>query len=101
MLAEAWGLHIRRDAPPEIIEKLREAFLWACQQDELKKFAEDNALNLVGYTGEDAAKMADYQYSAYAYILYKAGLAELNPEEVGIVKVADWDWEKRKGEYGF
>lgn len=101
MLAEAWGLHIKRDAPKPVVDKLREAFAWACKQPELQKFADDNALNLVGYTGEPAAKMADYQYSAYAYILHKAGLAELDPAECGIVKVADWDWEKRKSVYGY
>ena len=101
MLAEAWGLHIRRDAPKPIVDKLREAFAWACQQPELKKFAEENALNLVGLTGEPAAKMADYQYSAYAWILHKANLAEIDPAEAGITKVADWDWETRKKEYGY
>ncbi len=101
LLAEAWGLHVPKDAPKHIIDKLREAFAWACKQPELQKFADENALNLVGYTGEAAEKMADYQYSAYAYILYKSGLAELDPAEVGIVPVADWDWEKRKSEYGY
>lgn len=101
MLAECWGLHIKRDAPANVVAKLRDAFVWACQQPELKKFAEENALNLVGYTGEPAAKLADYQYSAYSWILHKVNMAEKDPADLGITRVEDWNWDARKKNYGF
>lgn len=96
LLSETWPLLIRRDTPQEMIDKLDEAFLWAIEQPEIKEFAEKQALNLVGYYGEEADQFLSFSEAGYAWALYNSGLAEKSPEEFGIPKLADWDWEKEK-----
>jgi len=73
-----------------MIDKLDEAFLWAIEQPEIKEFAEKQALNLVGYYGEEADKFLSFSEAGYAWALYNSGLAEKSPEEFGIPKLADW-----------
>ena len=96
LLSETWPVLIRRDTPQEMIDKLDEAFLWAIEQPEIKEFAEKQALNLVGYYGEEADKFLSFSEAGYSWALYNSGLAEKSPEEFGIPKLADWDWEKEK-----
>jgi tripartite-type tricarboxylate transporter receptor subunit TctC len=96
LLSETWPILIRRETPQDIIDKLDEAFLWAIEQPEIKEFAEKQALNLVGYYGVEADKFLSFSEAGYAWALYNSGLAEKSPEEFGIPKLADWDWEKEK-----
>ncbi|HZK61272.1 MAG TPA: tripartite tricarboxylate transporter substrate binding protein [Anaerovoracaceae bacterium] len=96
LLSETWPVLIRRGTPQEIIDKLNEAFVWAIAQPEIKEFADTKALNIVGYYGEEADKFLSFSEAGYAWALYNSGLAEKSPEEFGIPKLADWDWEKEK-----
>lgn len=96
LLSETWPVLIRRDTPQEIIEKMNEAFLWAIEQTEIKEFATTKALNVVGYYGEEADKFLSFSEAGYAWALYNSGLAEKSPEEFGIPKLDEWDWEKEK-----
>lgn len=96
LLSETWPVLIRRETPPEMIAKLDEAFLWAIEQPEIKEFAEKQALNIVGYYGEEADKFLSFSESGYAWALFNSGLAEKSPEEFGIPKLSEWDWEKEK-----
>jgi tripartite-type tricarboxylate transporter receptor subunit TctC len=96
LLSETWPVLIRRGTPQEMIDKLNEAFLWAIEQPEIKEFAETQALNLVGYYGEEADQFLSFSEAGYAWALYNSGLAEKSPEEFGIPKLADWDWDEEK-----
>jgi tripartite-type tricarboxylate transporter receptor subunit TctC len=96
LLSETWPVLIRRETPQEMIDKLDEAFLWAMEQPEIKEFADAQALNVVGYYGEESDKFLSFSEAGYAWALYNSGLAEKSPEEFGIPKLADWDWEKEK-----
>lgn len=96
LLMETWPILIRRETPKEIIDKLNEAFLWAIEQPEIKEYASKQALNIVGYYGEEADKFLSFSEAGYAWTLYNSGLAEKSPEEFGIPKLSEWDWEKEK-----
>ncbi|MFY9302991.1 MAG: tripartite tricarboxylate transporter substrate-binding protein [Atribacterales bacterium] len=96
LLSETWPILMRRESPQNIIEKFTEAFLWAIEQPEIKEFAEKQALNIVGYYGEEADKFLSLSESGYAWALYNSGLAEKSPEDLGIPTLAEWDWEKEK-----
>ncbi|MCL2011003.1 MAG: tripartite tricarboxylate transporter substrate-binding protein, partial [Synergistaceae bacterium] len=100
-LAETWPVMIPRDAPKEIVDKLQEAFLWACEQTEMKEFAERMAYEVITRYGEEADRVLDYQYAAYAWVIYDAGMAEISPEEFGIPRPEDWNWDQRKAQYGY
>jgi hypothetical protein len=45
----------------------------------------------------------DYQYAAYAWVVYDAGLAETDksPSDLGIPRLEEWDWNKEKAKYGY
>jgi len=96
LLSETWPILMRRESPPNIIEKLTEAFLWAIEQPDIKEFAETKALNVVGYYGEEADKFLSFSESGYSWALYNSGLAEKSPAEFGIPTLDEWDWEKEK-----
>lgn len=96
LLSETWPILMRRESPPNIIEKFTEAFLWAIEQPDIKEFAEKQALNIVGYYGEEADKFLSFSESGYAWALYNSGLAEKSPAEFGIPTLEEWDWEKEK-----
>ena len=100
-LAETWPVMIPRDAPKEIVEKLEEAFIWACEQPEMKEFAEKMGYQVITRYGEEADRVLDYQYAAYAWVLYDASMADKSPEEFGIPRPENWDWEKEKSKYGY
>ncbi len=101
MLSEAWPVLIRRDAPKQIIAKLEEAFRWAVKQPELIEYAASRGAQIVALSGEEADRLADYQFTAYAWILWNSGLAETDPASAGLVKLADWNWDVEKKKYGY
>ncbi|MDR2522794.1 MAG: hypothetical protein LBC93_03730 [Synergistaceae bacterium] len=100
-LAETWPVMIPREAPKAIVDKLQEAFVWACQQPEMKEFAEKMGYQVITRYGEEADRVLDYQYAAYAWILYDSGLAETSPEKFSIPRPENWDWNKEKAKYGY
>ena len=100
-LAETWPVMIPRKAPKAIVDKLEEAFLWACAQPEMKEFAEKMGYQVITRYGEEADRVLDYQYAAYAWVLYDAGMTEISPEKFGIPRTEDWNWDKEKAKYGY
>ncbi|GHS86556.1 exported protein [Synergistales bacterium] len=100
-LAETWPVMIPRDAPKAIVDKLTEAFVWACEQPEMKTFAEQMGYQVIGRHGEEADKVLDYQYAAYAWVMFDAGLAPESPEKFNIPRPEAWDWNKEKAKYGY
>ncbi len=101
MLSESWPVLIRRDAPKKIIDKLEEAFRHAVQQPGIVDFAKKNGMKVVALSGEEAAKLADYQFTAYAWILWKSGLAQVDPAKSNLLPLEDWSWDKVKAKYGY
>ena len=100
-LAETWPVMIPRDAPAEIVERLTAAFLWACEQPEMKALAERMGFQIIAAHGEEADRMLDFKYAAYAWVLYDAGMAQNSPAQFDIPRPEDWDWETRRALYGF
>ncbi|MDR1874216.1 MAG: hypothetical protein LBQ90_04275 [Synergistaceae bacterium] len=100
-LAETWPVMIPRDAPRAIVDRLQEAFLWACQQPEMKEFAEKMGYQVITRYGEEADRVLDYQYAAYAWVMFDAGLAQESPEKFGIPRPEAWSWDKEKAKYGY
>jgi len=100
-LAETWPVMIPRSAPKEIVDKLQEAFIWACEQPEMKEFAEKMGYQVITRYGEEADRVLDYQYAAYAWVLYDANMVDISPEKFGIPRPENWDWEKEKAKYGY
>jgi len=96
LLSETWPILIRRDTPQKFIDKLNEAFLWALEQPEIKQFAATQALNIVGYYGDEADKFLSFSEAGYSWTVYNAGLAEKSPQIFDIPKLSDWNWEKEK-----
>jgi len=100
-LAETWPVMIPRDAPKAIVDKLEEAFLWACQQPKMKEFADSMGYQVIARHGEEADKVLDYQYAAYAWVMYDAKMDVKSPADFDIPRPEDWDWNKRKAKYGY
>ena len=101
MLSESWPVLIRRDAPKAIIDRLEKAFRWAVEQPEIVDYAKQRGMKVVALSGEESAKLADYQFTAYAWILWRAGLAQVDPAKSGLTPLEQWNWDKVKSKYGY
>ena len=101
MMSESWPVLINRSAPKEIRDKLEEAFRWAVKQDAIIEDATKKGQKVVALSGEESDKVADYQFTAYAWILFNKGLAQKNPADINLVKLADWNWDVEKKKYGY
>lgn len=96
MLSETWPILIRRDVPQKYIDALTEAFEYAIEQPNIVEYADSQALDIVGYHGEEADRFLSLQESGYSWTVYNADLASKSPEEFGISKLQEWDWETEK-----
>lgn len=96
MLSETWPILIRRDVPQKYIDKLTEAFLYAIEQPNIIEYADEQALDIVGYHGEEADRFLSFSEAGYSWTVYNAGLTDVSPAEFGIPTLEEWDWETSK-----
>jgi tripartite-type tricarboxylate transporter receptor subunit TctC len=101
LLSESWPVLIRRDAPKAIIDRLEQAFREAVKQPAIIDYAKKGGMKVVALSGEEAAKLADYQFTAYAWILWRSGLAKEDPAKSGLIPLEQWSWDKVKSKYGY
>ena len=85
-MGEFFGLTMPKDAPPEAIKKIDEAFKKAMQSETMKKFAKDKGVVLVGYGPEESLKKLDNLASVVCWTLYDTGTAKVSPEKFKIAK---------------
>ncbi len=98
MLSETWPIMIPRDTPAPMLEKIKEAFLWAIEQDEIVTYAETMGYELCGYTGEEADKFYAIQESGYSWAQWNSGMVENDPAKIGIPTLEEFDWEQMKAQ---
>jgi len=98
---KSWPIFVHRDVPAPIRAKLREAFVWACQQPSVHEFAEANGLVVAGIVGEDADRMMCFSESFAGWMMEKAGQAEISPAELGIPTVEEWVWPPDNWDYQY
>jgi tripartite-type tricarboxylate transporter receptor subunit TctC len=107
MLSESWPILIRRDAPKAVIDRLEQAYREAVKQPAIVDYAKQNGMKIVALSGEEAAKLADYQFTAYAWILWRTGVAKndpdtkMDPAKAGLPPLDQWNWDKVKAKYGY
>ncbi len=85
-MGEFFGLTMPKDAPPEAIKKIDEAFKKAMQSETMKKFAKDKGVVLVGYGPEESMKKLDNLASVVCWTLFDTGTAKISPEKFNIAK---------------
>ena len=85
-MGEFFGLTMPKDAPPEAIKKIDEAFKKAMQSETMKKFAKDKGVVLVGYGPEESLKKLDNLASVVCWTLFDTGTAKISPEKFNIPK---------------
>jgi tripartite-type tricarboxylate transporter receptor subunit TctC len=85
-MGEFFGLTMPKDAPPEAIKKIDEAFKKAMQSETMKKFAKDKGVVLVGYGPEESLKKLDNLASVVCWTLFDTGTAKISPEKFKIPK---------------
>ncbi|MDD4362950.1 MAG: tripartite tricarboxylate transporter substrate binding protein [Atribacterota bacterium] len=91
-LIKAWPIFVKRDIPVEIRDKIREAFIYACEQPSVQKAAEAVGLQVSGIVGEEADRLQSIARSNWAWLLYEAGEIDVSPAEYGIPRPEDWTW---------
>lgn len=75
---------VYKDTPKEISNTITEAFKFAVESAEFKKFLADNHFIEVGLTGTEATDLVAVNESLNSWLLYDLGFAAKNPEELGI-----------------
>lgn len=96
LLAETWPLLIPRDTPQHVLDALTEAFEWAMEQDSIIEYAEEQALEVAGFYGEEADEFLSISEAGYSWTVYNAGLAEYHPDDFDIPTLEEHDWETQR-----
>lgn len=78
------GLAVPKGTPEKAVNALTEAFKFAIEADDFKKFLADNYFVPVGLTGDEAVEYIATSESVNAWLLYDLGFATKNPEELNI-----------------
>jgi tripartite-type tricarboxylate transporter receptor subunit TctC len=83
-----WGFHVKRDTPPEIVAKLRDAFEYAINTDSWKQYCETMNLKPVDMVGEADDEMRAKLESIYNWGLFDLGMGAegKSPEDFGILR---------------
>jgi len=79
-----YGVWIKEDTPDEIKQKLVAEFAKAQQDPEFQDFLKQRGAVSLGLSGDEAIKFWKDWQSTTAWLLQDAGVAKVNPEELGI-----------------
>lgn len=78
------GFAAPSDTPKKVLEKLNKAFQQGMKSAAVKQFSEAKYFSLIGLSGEEAKQVALTQEKTVAWTLWDAGIAKVNPAELGI-----------------
>ncbi|NLK36176.1 MAG: tripartite tricarboxylate transporter substrate binding protein [Gracilibacteraceae bacterium] len=86
-----WGpfycVFVKKDTPKEIVDILTDAYMKAYKEDSFQQFLANLGTVPMGLTGDEAAKYIKDFKKVTSWLLYKAGAAKVNPEDIGIEKM--------------
>ena len=91
-----WGLHIARETPDDIVDRISEAFVHTVKTEEFKEFAKSRGLTIYPHLGLQGDKVASQVESAYSWGFQGLGMAKVSPESLGIPKPEEWSWPPHK-----
>lgn len=78
------GFGLPADTPPEVLERMGQAFDKAMASPEIEQLADTQLLSLYGLRGEEADRQARATERVWTWALYDLGVASRSPEECGI-----------------
>lgn len=79
-----YGAYVHKDTPDDVIEVLVEAFHEAAENPEFLELMERRGNVGVNASGDEARAFVDNWRSVTSWLLWDAGAAEVDPEELGI-----------------
>lgn len=91
-----WGLHVSRQTPDEVVDRISEAFAHAVKTERFKSFAQKRGLTLFPHMGLVSDKNAAQVESAYAWGFEDIGMTKKSPVSLGIPKPEAWKWPPHK-----
>ncbi len=86
-----YSLAVRRDTPVEIIEKLKELFIKASKDPKLEEMFAKRSFKLAPLVGKEVDKKAALNESLAAWMMWDLGLGEVDPAELGIPTLDEFD----------
>ncbi len=85
--AAQWlGIALPADVPEDVIKQFDEAFEKAMESDIVKQLETERFMTLMGDYGDAAMEKLMNMEKSVSWTLYDLGVAEINPEDVGIAK---------------
>lgn len=78
------GFAIPTDVSPLVKQRITEAFESGMKSDAVKQFANAKYSSLTGLRGAEAKNLALAQEKTFAWTLWEAGIAKVNPQDLGI-----------------
>ena len=86
-----YSLVIKRDTPVDILEKIEKAFIEASKDKSLQDLIKKRYFLLSVATGANADKQAALAESITSHLYWDIGIGEVNPNELGIPKVTEFN----------
>ena len=87
-----WGFSFRRDTPPEIAQKLIDAFVYAVKQDRFKAAIESRGIIYAPLMGTAADQIVSKVSSARGWPQYALGITDNSPADFGVPPITEWSW---------
>lgn len=81
-----FGIFVHKDAPEEAKQKLVAAFKTAVDNPQYKEMMESRGNQMLNLSGDEARKFIDRWQSVTAWVYQDAGVAKVNPADLGIPK---------------
>lgn len=81
------GVFVKDDCSDRVKELLTEAFQKAYEKEEFQTYLAENYITPMGLSGPEAREFIDQWQRVTAWLLEDAGVTELSPAELGIIRV--------------
>jgi tripartite-type tricarboxylate transporter receptor subunit TctC len=77
---------VPKDTPSDIVEVLREAFISTAESDAMQTWYANNSGRYLGLTGDEATAYMKKQQAVNSYLLYDAGVSDVDPATYGMTR---------------
>lgn len=82
-----YGVFVNKDTPVEVVEKLKNTYKEAFNEEQYQKFLENAAITPMGISGDEAKEFLDNWQRVSSWLLYDSGGAKISPETLGIDRI--------------
>ncbi|MCR4425237.1 MAG: tripartite tricarboxylate transporter substrate binding protein [Firmicutes bacterium] len=87
-----WGIAVRRDTPPETVERIAEAFVYAVKHPRFQESLESRGIIVAPLMGVASDQAVSKVGSGRTWPQYELGIVSDSPAKFNIPRITEWSW---------